>query len=129
MATVLTDTDCLIDYLKGKAPARGAIWRARRDAELAVSTVTVHELFFGAADDDARQELRDFLAGCMVLSLNQEAAELAAGRAAMLARAGTPLDTADLVIAGVALEHRLPIVTRNIRHFGRIEGLALVEPG
>jgi predicted nucleic acid-binding protein len=37
------------------------------------------------------------------------------------------VDDIDLLIAGIALEHGLVIVTRNCRHFERIEGLTVED--
>jgi tRNA(fMet)-specific endonuclease VapC len=34
---------------------------------------------------------------------------------------------ADSLIAGIALEHDLPLLTRNRKHFSRVPGLKLVE--
>jgi predicted nucleic acid-binding protein len=41
--------------------------------------------------------------------------------------AGTPLDTADGLIAATALEHGLIVVTRNVRDFARL-GVPLFDP-
>ena len=40
---------------------------------------------------------------------------------------GTPLNTADGLIAATALEHNLTIVTRNVKDFDRL-GVAIVNP-
>ncbi|MDP9373953.1 MAG: type II toxin-antitoxin system VapC family toxin, partial [Chloroflexota bacterium] len=44
---------------------------------------------------------------------------------AELEAAGTPLAEPDLRIASIALTHDLTLVTGNLRHFGRISGLAV----
>jgi predicted nucleic acid-binding protein len=31
--------------------------------------------------------------------------------------------------AGICLEARTPLVTRNVRHFARVPGLEVIEPG
>ena len=128
MALILADSDCCIDYMLGRAPREGAIWRARRSADLAVSAVTVYELYFGAPEGERHEEVRGFLAGCRAIALSSEAARLAAVEGARLQGAGQRLDVPDLLIAGTALELGLPLVTRNTRHFGRIAGLTLLDP-
>jgi tRNA(fMet)-specific endonuclease VapC len=40
---------------------------------------------------------------------------------------GTPLDDIDLLIAGIALDQGLVLVTRNRRHFERIDGLTVED--
>jgi len=37
------------------------------------------------------------------------------------------IDVADLFIAATAVTHNLPIATKNIKHFERIDGLAIIE--
>lgn len=42
-----------------------------------------------------------------------------------LRRKGTPLEDADILIAGVAIANDATLVTRNLKHFERVEGLRL----
>jgi len=46
---------------------------------------------------------------------------------ARLEKSGTPLDDFDLILASCALSHNLVLVTNNISHFQRIEGLKLAN--
>ena len=62
-----------------------------------------------------------------VLSFEQETAEIYGKLRAGLELAGTPLDIPDLQIAAVAIQHRLIVVTGNVRHFGRIKQLAVQD--
>jgi predicted nucleic acid-binding protein len=43
-----------------------------------------------------------------------------------LQKAGVPIGMADSLIAGIVLEHGGRLLTRNQRHFERVEGLPLV---
>ena len=90
--------------------------------------MTVYELYFGAPEGRRSHELAGFLAGCSILPVSAEAARQAALDGAALAAAGNKLDVPDLLIAGVAKSLGLPLITRNIRHFSRIEGLRLLDP-
>jgi len=71
----------------------------------------------GPGDNRTREESLRALEG----SISDEEAE-------ELRRSGTPLDAGDLLIAGVARANNLAIITRNVRHFSRIDGLALLDP-
>jgi predicted nucleic acid-binding protein len=42
-----------------------------------------------------------------------------------LEKAGTALDDFDLILAACALSHDLILVTNNVKHFRRIQGLKL----
>jgi tRNA(fMet)-specific endonuclease VapC len=46
---------------------------------------------------------------------------------ASLEKSGTRLDDFDLIIASCALAHNLTLVTHNIKHFSRIEGLKMTN--
>lgn len=94
---------------------------------LAISSVTVYELLFGA-QDRGRKETEAFIARVDVFPVTAGSARLAAAQGARLASQGRSLDVPDLLIGGVALERGLALITRNVRHFGRIEGLALLNP-
>ena len=60
-----------------------------------------------------------------IISLGLESAEIFAMLKADLEKAGTPLDDFDLILAACALSHDLVLVTNNVRHFKRIQGLKL----
>jgi tRNA(fMet)-specific endonuclease VapC len=52
---------------------------------------------------------------------------LSAERYAALRKKGQMLDDIDLLIAGIALENNLVIVTHNVSHFQRIDGLEIED--
>jgi predicted nucleic acid-binding protein len=110
---VLLDTDVLIDHLRG---------RRHLDAgDTAISTVTRTELFAG----DERQEdaIDALLEDCEEVDVDPRIAR----RAGRIKRQ-TGLRIADALIAATALEHELPLMTRNRRHFDRVAGLQLHTP-
>jgi predicted nucleic acid-binding protein len=45
-----------------------------------------------------------------------------------MTRRRTGIATPDALIAATALTHRIPLMTRNRRHFDRVEGLRVVTP-
>jgi predicted nucleic acid-binding protein len=113
-AEVLVDTDVLVDHLRG---AR----RLPADVErLGVSVVSRCELFAGADDP---QRLRRFLWPMRELAIDSTIAELAG-----ITRRRTGIATPDALIAATAFAHRIPLMTRNRRHFDRVEGLRVVTP-
>jgi len=62
-----------------------------------------------------------------VLPLDRAAAERAADVRRKLERGGRPIGMGDSLIAGIALVHGLPLLTRNRSHFERVENLKLVD--
>ena len=62
-----------------------------------------------------------------VLPFGVEEAKAAAALRARLESAGAPIRPMDTLIAGTALAHRGVLVTRNVREFGRVPGLAVED--
>jgi len=112
-AELLVDTDVLMDHLRGASRLPGDV------PGLAVSVVSRCELFAGRDDPE---QLRRFLWPMIELPINAPIAELAG-----LTRRQTGIATPDALIAATALLHRIPLMTRNRRHFGRVEKLHIVS--
>lgn len=113
-AEVLVDTDVLIDHLRGKRRLRG------QGERLGVSVVSRCELFAGR---DEPAVLRRLLRAMVELPIDSTIAELAG-----VIRRETGIATPDALIAATALLHRIPLMTRNRRHFEPVSGLQLRAP-
>lgn len=128
MLQYLLDTDMCIYLLNGNQQVKEHVTQAGV-ASLAVTIITIGELYFGAYNSsrtaDNKQRIREFLAppGPEILSLTQSAAEYFGESKAELRRRGQPVGDMDLLIAGIAREHDLTIVTNNVQHFQRISDL------
>ena len=113
-AELLVDTDVLIDHLRGDH-------RLRRDGQrLGVSVVSRCELFAGRGTAAA---LRSLLHTMIELPIDSSTAELAG-----ITRRRTGIATPDALIAATAIIHRIPVMTRNRRHFQRVPGLQVLAP-
>ena len=62
-----------------------------------------------------------------VLDFDAQAAQQAAGVRHRLKCAGTPIGAYDVQIAGHALATGCTLVTNNVRHFSRVEGLIVAD--
>ena len=92
------------------------------------SEMTRYELRYGAAllppGNTMWQRIEsEVLPRCTWLALDTAVCMRAADLGAQLRLAGMPIDWADLFIAATALAHDLIVVTRNVRHFDRVDGL------
>ena len=124
MALVVADTDVLIDFLRGRPSDR-------LQAELALGTlattaITVFELLSGARGAVV-EAVEILLAAVTVFDLNEAAARRAGQIRTELEALGSPIGTADYLIAGVCISRGAELLTRNTRHFERVPGLELVE--
>jgi tRNA(fMet)-specific endonuclease VapC len=124
------DTNACIVLVNGSSPAlRATVTEALGEGSvLCVSTVVLHELWFGAAKSTRpahnAARLQAFLAGPLHVVPFDEADARAAGEVrARLQRAGTPIGAYDTMIAGQALRRGLTVITADAADFGRVDGL------
>lgn len=66
-----------------------------------------------------------FVAENSVLPLTEKSIKISAELYSTLRQSGYSLDDIDLLIAGVAIENEMTLVTNNENHFGRIPGLRI----
>ena len=102
--------------------------------EAALSTAGVVELVHGihranTAERRARREafVEDLLAAIVVYPLTTDIARLAGKLDAEQQSRGVVIPFADLLIGTTALSLGYSLLTTNLRHFGRIPGLALLQ--
>lgn len=127
----LLDTNACIRYINGRAPKLRERFLIVEDGDIAVSSITKAELFYGAAKSQTpeisrvKQEL--FLSRLVSLSFDDIAADIYGHLRVSLERQGMPIDKYDMLIASVALAHDLILVTHNVREFARIAGLRIED--
>lgn len=103
----------------------GQIAALRSSENLQTTAITCFELLAGARGGLGKKT-HALVSAVPVLSLDRESASRAASVRQELERSGLPIGMADSLIAGIALANDLPLLTRNRRHFERIEGLTLI---
>lgn len=126
MLAFLLDTDICIHALKKRNAALIEAFTAH-DGRMAVSDVTLYELYYGAEryDDPASRIaiIENFAARLDVLPFDTRAALHAGNIRATLERQGQIIGAYDLMIAAIARSQGLVLVTGNMREFERVEGL------
>jgi tRNA(fMet)-specific endonuclease VapC len=99
--------------------------------EIAITTVTLAELWFGAQKSArrlaVRREVDAFLEPFKVLPFDREAAESYARIRFDLERVGRPIGERDLLIASIALAQDLTVVTHNLGEFNRVPALKVED--
>jgi tRNA(fMet)-specific endonuclease VapC len=127
MAIFMLDTDTVSFALRGVGAVAARLAKHKR-SELRLSAITVAELRFGADKRRARkihQAIDAFLSGVEVLAFDNSAAERFGTIAAALANSGEPIGQMDTLIAGHALAVNATLVTNNLRHFSKVNGLKI----
>lgn len=124
----LLDTDIFSEILKGIDPNVVTHATAYRAAygRYTISVITVMEIVKGFHKLQRDDRLQQFLVGLPtieLLTLDVGSSEAAGRIYADLERTGQPIGRADPIIAAIALQHDLTLITGNISHYRRIQTL------
>ena len=121
------DSDLLVAILRGKQEARAIADEIDKEGKAATTSVNAFEIYFGANKSERKNEnlieTSRLLERLEVFPLDISASRRAAEISAKLVAKGEAIDYRDAMIAGIALENGLTLVTRNESHFRRIRGL------
>lgn len=129
---VLLDTDFVVDLMKGHAGAARLMQSMVEGYEpAAVSSITVMQLHHGIGRSRRPEaealRVEKALRGAATYTVTHDVAIKAGRLEAKLHSTGTPIGIADVIIAATALHHDEPLVTRNKRHFRRVDGLHVLD--
>ena len=127
----MLDTDTCIAIIKGD-PGR-ALKKLREKAigQVGVSSISLSELYFGAAKSiraaDARSALNEFMLALELLPFDAAAALQYGDARATLSRRGTPIGPLDTLVAAQAQSLDVILVTHNVKEFSRVPGLRVED--
>ena len=118
---MLVDSDVLVWLTRGHP---GAAMRLKQIGTWRISAITYMELAQGCRDKPELERVKKALgaSSTTIAPVTESICE----RAVLLIdhhALGDGLRLADALIAATALEHGLPLLTANIKHFGPIKGL------
>lgn len=128
---ILLDTDICIDIIRGRDTALIDRLATAEDAVLAISSITLAELEFGAANssDPERNHLAVtlFASAFDIVPFDSRHARTYGEIRTYLSRKGMMIGPHDLQIAAQALSEGMMVMTRNMREFSRIPGLIICK--
>ncbi|SRR5579871_833169 len=123
----LLDTDTCSAHMR--RPAKLAHRFIQHTGQIAISTVTLAELYSGAYKHSQVNKLLALIADLLrevdVIDFDKACAEQFGNVRGTLLQQGFSVPTADLMIASAALLHNLTLVTHNTADFQNIPGLRL----
>ncbi|MFQ5979579.1 MAG: type II toxin-antitoxin system VapC family toxin [Candidatus Heimdallarchaeota archaeon] len=127
---IIADTNFLSDHLAGKKTARKMHKTLLKEGHYIITTViTVSELYFGKYrrrwQETRSRKLAELIASLQIIPFSTVHAIEYGRIRAFLADSGLDIGFADTAIAAIAKKENLPILTANIRHFERIEGIEI----
>ncbi|MHA1264689.1 MAG: type II toxin-antitoxin system VapC family toxin [Candidatus Helarchaeota archaeon] len=132
---IMLDTTACIDFLTGEQKLKQIIDNS--DKILYITSISIYEISIGL-ERTKRMKSKNryttlykkwiaFLSGLNILTINLKEAECAARIYDQLNASGELIDDNDILIAGTMLANKVTkIVTRNARHFERIEGIEVI---
>lgn len=125
----LLDTNALIHAVRGRPAAVRAHLQRQSPEDIAVSGITVAELWYVAqksvSPSRKRAAWRVVLEPFQVVAFDRDAAEHHARIRYLLRQ--KPIGERDLLIASIALAQDLTLVTHNAAEFSRVPGLRLED--
>lgn len=129
MSEVLVDTDILSFYFKGDPVVvkRFSEYLKEYD-QINISILTYYEILGGLSFKNADKQIRDFeifVSNNNIIHLSEESVKISASVYADLRQRGITIGNTDILIAGIAIENDLSLVTNNEKHFDSIKGLRL----
>lgn len=132
MTPVLLDTDTLSEIVKLRHAmvVHRALAYTRQVGPLTFSAFTRYEVLRGYKRRGASTQLARFEVFCgesEVLPVTNAIWNRTSDLWAVAINSGRPCEDADLVIAAMAIEHQLTLVTGNTAHFRWIPGLVLED--
>jgi len=120
---VILDTNALSAFVDGESGVGDLL---RRQARAAIPVIVLGEFRYGIAQSKHRSAyeawLESWLPSFDVLPVTEATTIAYAAVRSQLKRAGRPIPANDAWIAALALEHGLPVLSRD-RHFDAIPGL------
>jgi len=127
----LLDTNVCIRYLNRRSESVRRRMESLHPKNIVLCSVVKAELFYGAmkSANPVRniQNQKKFTDRFVSLPFDDDAAEIYGRIRSELEKSGTPIGPNDLMIAAVALNHNVTLVTHNTREFGRVKELKMTD--
>ncbi|MEW6609273.1 MAG: type II toxin-antitoxin system VapC family toxin [bacterium] len=124
--TFILDTDTIIYWLKGNEDIERKVIKIGLP-NIGIAVLTCCELYYGAYKSKRIQAnlmvIEKLKQKIKIIHTSDEVDKNFGRIKATLESYGTPLDDSDMLIASIVISNKATLVTNNIRHFKRIEGL------
>lgn len=124
---IILDTSALVDYFKGVEKTREFM-----DNDVTTTVITYYEILSGVKHRKARKEeqfFRRFFSEIDILDFNLKAAEEASSIMGRLLSIGTPVNSVDVFIAGIAVVNGAEKIVSRDKNFisiGKVSDLEVL---
>ncbi len=133
---IVLDTSACIDYLDGNEKLKEIIFI--QESIIHITAITVYEINIGLERTKRKiseerykylyRTWMEFISRMEIFPLGVREAEMASKIYDTLEAKGQIIDDNDILIAGIMLTNGIKkIITKNVRHFERIEGIEIIK--
>ena len=127
MTEALIDTDILSFYFKGDANVVAKFNGYLKEYEqINISIITFYEIIGGLKHKKAERqilEFEEFVSNNNIIHISEDSARKSAEIYADLKQRGITIGTSDILIAGIALDNELTLVSNYEKHYEPVRGL------
>lgn len=121
----IADTDVLIDFLRDRGDEARRIEFELKTGRLCTTAISAFELWVGARSDQEKAAVGTLLSALSIIPLDAPSASHAGAVFRDLQAKGETIGMADSLIAGICLYKDAILITRNRKHFSRVEKLKI----
>lgn len=124
---IVIDTNVIIDFFADIAPGAEVVSGLISREDAALTSVSVFELYGGVKGKRRLRQIETLIRDLVILPLDVIEAAMAGKIYTELKSKGQSIGTHDILIASICICNALPLYTRNVAHFSRIEGIHIVS--
>ncbi|MGC8554472.1 MAG: type II toxin-antitoxin system VapC family toxin [Candidatus Acidulodesulfobacterium sp.] len=121
---VVCDTDVMIEFFKGNISAKNILENDILPENVALSSITVMELYFGAKSKKELMLIKKFLSAFEILKLNEEITDISLNLIEIYSKSHS-LKIPDALIGATSVYYKIPLFTYNKKDFNFIKELKL----
>ena len=123
----MVDTDILTFYFRGDQKVIEKFNDYLQEFDfINISIITYYEILSGLKFKKAEKQIKEFEAfvnSNTIIHISESSAKISGDIYADLKQKGITIGTSDILIAGIAIENELTLITNNERHYEPIQGL------
>lgn len=126
---ICVDSDFCIALLKGDEDAKKIMQKLEFEGAVYITSISVFEILYVTKNlkRSRRISTEKLINSLEVLPFDYKSAVKASDIGTKLAKKGEMIGIKDLFIGAIALTNGCKLVTRNVKHFKKIDGVEIIE--
>ena len=124
---IVVDTDVVIDFFNGISPGAEVMSKLISRQEVALTSISVFELYAGIEGKRRLSQIETLIQGVTILPLDVIEAVIAGKIYTQLKSKGQLVGTHDILIAAICVANTVPLYTKNVAHFSKIEDIQVLS--